>query len=218
MRVDTLEQKHVESYLADNFVLVAHNQLPQLYCSCQSGKTPSNTGQNKYPEKQKQLVYEGAGGGNVRTFCCTPDGHVVHYLAGYWKEKQFRFETDWSLTQIAALGTIPWWTDDALTASLKAEHEKQLAVEETKRDQFMSPEEIEALIQALNQAKREQAKGVTGGPEQTKNAAAFHRLTGLNRLIRNRREAKDFVGRPIESVLHQIEEEVYTKGSVGCGS
>ena len=226
MRVDILENQQVLNDLSSRFVLVAHNQLPELYCSCQSSAkatdTPANQHQpNQYPKNQLASVSEGAGGGNVRTFFCMPDGRVIHYLSGYWKEKRYRFETDWALAQIAAIQsseTPQWWEDESLLAELKSEHDRQLNQETAERDEFMSPAEVEALLLELSQTKSGQSEDPPSVEKRAENSKNYNHLRRFNRLIRCRREAKDFVGRPVQSVLQQIEEEVYTKGAVGCGS
>jgi len=228
MRVDTLEKKQVLNNLSKHFVLVAHNQLPQLYCSCQSPAETSDPNQQnvdptapkQYPKNQMALVSEGAGGGNIRTFFCMPDGRVINYLAGYWKEEQYRRETDWSLKQISAIQkseSAQWWKDNPLLAELKSEHDRKLDQKTTERDEFMSPTEVDALVRELSPTKSE-PEDPPNMERRTENSKNFNRLMRFNRLIRSGREAKDFVGRPVQSVLQQVEEEVYTKGAVGCGS
>lgn len=216
MRVGTLEKKQVIEHLSEHFVLVAHNQLPQLYCNCEASTTGSGEAEGQYPSNQMK-VNEGAGGGNVRTFFCTPEGRVVNYLAGYWKEEKYRFEADWSRERIAALVDTggEWWNDESALTELLSAHQRQLENDTARRDQYMSPTEVEELVAEL---KSHRAQRATAEDIDQQRADAFSRLVGFNRMIRSHREAKEYAGRPVESVLQQIEDEVYTKGAIGCGS
>ena len=85
----TLPDPEVASRLAKNYVLALHNQLPELYCN-----NTVDPGVNNYPGDMVDRCPEGAGGGNIRTYVCTPDGRVLHLTLGYWKKDRFLAELD----------------------------------------------------------------------------------------------------------------------------
>ena len=78
MRVVTLEDKESLRALAKDFVLVTHNQLPELYCT--SG-TVDATARGSYPAAQMARVSEGAGGSNIRRGRLQPGGNRLQTLA-----------------------------------------------------------------------------------------------------------------------------------------
>lgn len=56
------------------------NQIPGLYCA-------SHAPTNKFPAEMVEKCPEGAGGGNVRMFVCTPEGKIEACLLGYWRKE-----------------------------------------------------------------------------------------------------------------------------------
>ena len=70
-------------------MVALHNQLPELY-----GNTSADPGRDRYPGDMVDRCPEGAGGGNVRTYLCDPDGRVRHLLLGYWRPDRFLEELD----------------------------------------------------------------------------------------------------------------------------
>jgi hypothetical protein len=85
--VKTLADDEVRAFLAANFVLALHNQLPELYCNASV-----DPGVDRYPGDQVDQCPESAGGGNLRVFLCRPSGEVVFEMLGYWKPARFLAE------------------------------------------------------------------------------------------------------------------------------
>jgi hypothetical protein len=137
----------VARVLRERFVLAFHNQLPELYCGA---------GIDRYTREQIDRCPEGAGGGNVRCFVCTPSGKVVSLILGYWHPQTF-------LEELSATGH----------AEHIAQHRSRVATTPlSKAQQYV--------------------------------------------LIRGHEQALQDAGRPIAEVLRQIEDEIYTKGKIGC--
>lgn len=63
----------------DRFVLYWTNQIPGLYCATNVDARAKN-----FPDEMVAKCPEGAGGGNVRFFTCTPEGRLQDCLLGYW--------------------------------------------------------------------------------------------------------------------------------------
>ena len=212
MRVGTLEDQTTSAFLSKNFVLATHNQLPDLYCT---NETIDATAKIPYPSEQIELVTEGVGGGNVRSFFCTPDGKIVSYISGYWKQETYLKEVHWALRHIKSLKTETnqKWSDNEQTIKrIRQAHQESEIAYTNDRDAFLSPSEVEKLVSEfveLPEVSNEQAN---------LRANTFNRLAAFNRLIRSHREAQAWVGKTIQSVLQTIEDEVYTKGAIGCDS
>lgn len=107
----TLRDPRVREALS-KYVLVTHNQLPELYCNntvdarsfgqrnfgAADGRRglfsdpPIRRGSEapklQYPDDQVDRCPEGAGGGNVRLYLCAPGGQVRRMLLGYWKPER----------------------------------------------------------------------------------------------------------------------------------
>lgn len=79
-----------------------HNLLPELY----SDSVESLKG---YSPEHVAAVPEGAGGGNIRIYFCTPEGKVIHQVIGYWKPDSLLQEIRFArmlLAQPAALRSL----------------------------------------------------------------------------------------------------------------
>ena len=85
----TLPDPEVARRLSEGYVLALHNQLPELYCN-----NTVDPGVDRYPGDMVDRCPEGAGGGNIRTYVCTPDGRVLHLTLGYWKKDRFLAELE----------------------------------------------------------------------------------------------------------------------------
>ena len=186
MRVVTLFDPETADFLADHFVLLAHNQVPKLY-------TPERKIAD-YSEAQVARAIEGSGGGNVRAYFCTADGRLVSYLSGWWRPKRFKSECRWALSRISDK------SDD-----LKAEHEKRAKEFTSERDKAVDPATVETMIAAIPCEPSDKASI----SERLRTVAAF------NRLIRSHEEAVQLLDQPIQDILLRLEEEVYTKGALG---
>lgn len=183
--VTLLDQK-TDEFLARNFVLLAHNQVPKLY-------TPGHS--IEYSDEQVARAIEGSGGANVRAYFCTADGRVVGYLSGMWGPVRFGDESRWALQHI---------DDDPQT--LKVAHEKRGKEYKQQRDKLAEPAIVDALIQAP----------VPCEPSEKKAAGdLLRKVSAFNRLIRSHDESEILLDQHIGEVLRNVEEEVYTKGALG---
>ena len=194
MRVVTLFEPNTQKYLAEHFVLVTHNQLPGLYCS---SSTIDATAANPYPPEQLAVAHEGAGGGNVRSYFCTPDGRVVNYVAGFWEPERFLNEADWALARLA---------QDA--ASTARDHRQRIDDYQQQRNAVATPEEVEQMAAALTQSTREST------------LADIHKklliVKAFNRLARSHREVQPLLHQSVAEVLRRVEDDIYIKGTLGC--
>lgn len=190
MRVGTLFDPDVESFLADRFVLVTHNQLPELYCQT---AVIDATSDSPYPAEQMARVTEGGGGGNVRCYFCTPEGKVVHYLSGYWKPRRLLIEARWALARVSFDSNT--LVDEHRFAAIQLERE---------RDQVLPPDTAAQFAGTAALTPQQQA--------------ALTEVRAYNRLIRSYRESSDIARQGVVKVLQRVEDEVYTKGTLGCDS
>jgi hypothetical protein len=186
MRVVTLFDSETADFLAGHFVLLAHNQVPDLYTAEHHIA--------EYSEGQVARAIEGSGGGNVRAYFCTSDGHVVSCLSGWWRPKRFTSECHWALSRIK---------DE--TADLKSAHEKRAKDFTSERDKAVDPATVETMIATIPCEPSDKASI----SERLRPVAAF------NRLIRSHEEAVQLLDQHIRDVLLRVEEEVYTKGALG---
>ncbi len=81
MRTVTFADAKVVDCLRDRFILVWHNQSPDLYAETGNQDKPSAAQAAAYPE--------GGGGGNVRSYFCSPNGTVATYLEGFWQPASY---------------------------------------------------------------------------------------------------------------------------------
>jgi hypothetical protein len=205
MRVGTLEDPVTLRFLAERFVLVTHNQLPQLYCS---GSTVDTTTTNPYPKEQMAQAPEGSGGGNVRSYFCTPDGRVVSYIAGRWGREKFLAEARWALERMDEVEQRP---------ELLRAHRRMSFQYASARDSQVSPEELEEIIEASITAKPQAVDG-RDAAEIARRWKLYHLAAAYNRLIRSHHEVREILMLPIDEVLQKVEDDVYIKGAIGCDS
>lgn len=102
LRENTLANAEVLGELHNHFIVAWDNLLPELY--------PDTGGPPKgYNPEHVASVPEGAGGGNIRIFFCTPDGKVVHQVIAYWKPESLLAEIRFArrlLEQPAAIRSL----------------------------------------------------------------------------------------------------------------
>src|SRR5688572_11823414 len=84
MRTVTFADLQLAEYLRIHFVLVWHNQSPELY------SMPGE--QERLTAEQHKAYPQGGGGGNIRTYFCSANGQIVTYLEGFWRIGRFRAE------------------------------------------------------------------------------------------------------------------------------
>src|SRR3974377_1937157 len=94
MRADTLADAEVIGYLNQHFVIAWSNLLPELYGNADPHAPPPPS----YNPEHVRSVPEGAGGGNIRVYFCTPRGGVVHQVIGYGNPPRFLEEARLALT------------------------------------------------------------------------------------------------------------------------
>ena len=83
MRSVTFADDKVVDELNAKFVLVWNNHAPDYGRGGEGGKQPV------FSAKELENYPEGAGGGNIRTYICTADGKVVHYVEGWYRPARF---------------------------------------------------------------------------------------------------------------------------------
>jgi hypothetical protein len=190
MRVGTLFEPETAAFLDRHFVLVRHNQLPQLYCG--DGIDVSK----KYSPEQLATAVDGSGGGNVRSYFCTADGRVINYVAGRWSPEKFLREARWALKH-----------KDRGLADLSKAHDKLGTSYQRSRDREIPPAEMEWATNAA----------VADHDNATRQRAAVIRRHAMayNRMIRSHREAHTILLRDVMEVLRKVEQEIYTKGALG---
>src|SRR5438128_5972282 len=95
MRTVTFADPVLIDYLKRHFVLVWHNQAPEVPPSAFTAReAPGN-----YPE--------GSGGGNLRTYFCTADGAICYYLEGYWGPERFLTQAQHGHDLVRKLTPLP---------------------------------------------------------------------------------------------------------------
>lgn len=111
MRAETLADAEVVGFLREHFTLAWENLYPELF-----GKADPNAAPPRYAPEQTRDLPEGAGGGNIRCYICTPDGKIIHQTLGFWRSERFLAELKFALS-------LP--TDDPV--KLKSEQSKHSA-------------------------------------------------------------------------------------------
>ena len=86
MRTVTFADLKLALLINRTTVPVWHNQNAQASGVWQRGVRRKRAQLNHV---QVSAYPMGAGGGNIRTYFCTPGGQVVHYLQGYWSAEQY---------------------------------------------------------------------------------------------------------------------------------
>ena len=93
MRAETLADAEVVGLLRQRFTLAWVNLYPELF-----GVADPNAAPPKYAKAQTDDLPEGAGGGNIRCYFCTPDGRIVHQTLGLWRPERFQEECRFALS------------------------------------------------------------------------------------------------------------------------
>jgi hypothetical protein len=86
MRTVTFADEKLVREISRSFVPVWHNQDPEGAAggNCAAAKQPAPAEANEYPL--------GAGGANLRTYICSPEGKLVYFLEGYWSPETYLAE------------------------------------------------------------------------------------------------------------------------------
>src|SRR5947207_829302 len=84
-RTVTFADLDVVEYLKKHFVVVWHNQSPEIYAQPGQQENPSPETAKAYPE--------GGGGSNVRSYFCNSSGEVLCSLEGYWSPQRYLAES-----------------------------------------------------------------------------------------------------------------------------
>ena len=101
LRTVTFSDPEVQRLLDAQFVVTWHNQAQDLF----PGKpgSPSDH-QPAVSEHYLRTFPDGAGGGNVRMFFCTPDARIVHSIEGYYRPATFLAEVAFAQQLMAVAG------------------------------------------------------------------------------------------------------------------
>jgi hypothetical protein len=150
MRTVTFADIQVIQVLQKHFVLVWHNQSPEFFSEgVQEPATP----------EQAKAYPEGAGGGNVRTYFCTPNGQMVYYLQGFWRTERFVEEAVFARKVIANLGSIAPEKLKELGNKALTQRRQSIA-EERVQLQKKYPEEFQKKVFESDIRKKEAALGL----------------------------------------------------------
>jgi len=95
MRTVTFADPETTDRMNRDFVLVWSNQQPELISGKASEPSQAQTPFSQEEAKQYPL---GGGGGNIRSYFCDSEGHVLYYLEGYWDPARYRHECEFALT------------------------------------------------------------------------------------------------------------------------
>ncbi|HEX6813183.1 MAG TPA: hypothetical protein VF384_16285 [Planctomycetota bacterium] len=97
----TFSDPEVCRLLDTQFVSTWHNQAQDLF----PGK-PGAPGDHQpaVSEHYLRTFPDGAGGGNVRMFFCTPDGRIVHGIEGFYRPETFLAEVAFAQQLLAVAG------------------------------------------------------------------------------------------------------------------
>jgi len=188
LRAETLADPRVRAAL-DALVWAVHDQCPALYCGRDAVSAAD------YSTRRQGQVREGAGGGNIRLFVCASDGRVKAYVAGYWRPARFL-----ELLRELARDALPLEGEP-----LVAYHVARAAHWAAARDVLVPRSRTTELF----------AQAARGGESGLGAREVLDQAAALGRLARSYEEAPRWVGRPIDDVLAQVEDEVYTRGAVG---
>jgi hypothetical protein len=151
MRTVTFADLDLVGYLKEHFVLAWHNQSPDVYA------VPGQ--QERYTAEQVKAYPEGGGGGNVRSYFCTPDGQVLAYVEGYWTGPRFLAEAKFAQGLAARVGRLAPAGRAAEVAAALDERRRQIAAErQALREQH--PDEFKKKVFESEVRKREAALGL----------------------------------------------------------
>jgi hypothetical protein len=93
MRAETLADAEVVGFLRQHFTLCWVNLYPELF-----GESDPNATPPRYAPEQTANLAEGAGGGNIRCYFCTPGGNIAHQTLGFWRAERFLGECRFALS------------------------------------------------------------------------------------------------------------------------
>jgi hypothetical protein len=174
MRTVTFADVELIDYLRQNFVLVWHNQAPE---------GPGIEGvQQRYTPAQAQAYPEGGGGGNVRSYFCTPDGKVVYFLQGYWRHDRYLAEARFARELTPKVAALP----------------QGQRAEAARRSLAARRGEVASLRQKLQQQHpQEFAKKVY-------ESAVRRREAALGLLDQTLLASNDLTSRPVELILREL--------------
>ncbi|MBY0527671.1 MAG: hypothetical protein K2R98_30010 [Gemmataceae bacterium] len=152
MRTVTFADLPLVEYLKQNYVVVWHNQSPDLFSS-EAGQ------QEKYTAEQVKAYPQGGGGGNVRSYFCTPDGGILYYLEGYWSGERYLAEARFARDLFDKVKSLPATEQAELARRTLAKHEEMINRErQAIREQH--PEEFAGRFRPTEVRKREAALGL----------------------------------------------------------
>ena len=122
MRHATFADEQLQQNLRLQVVAVWHNQNGAIAAAGLGVKCVEPANQTP-PTKEMAKAYPvGGGGGNLRTYFCTPTGKIVHYVEGYWPAKQFTAEVRYAQERYQAMKLLPdEFAPKAISAKLAEE-------------------------------------------------------------------------------------------------
>jgi hypothetical protein len=161
MRTVTFADLDVVDRVKKNFVAVWHNQSPELYSS-----GPAK--QEKYTTDQVRAYPQGGGGGNVRSYFCTPDGKVLYYLEGFWTKERYLAEAGFA-RDLADKGRKHAEAELPAVVRQALEERGRQVADERRAIRAKHPTEFEGRFQPTEVRKREAALGLL---EKTLQASA----------------------------------------------
>jgi hypothetical protein len=134
MRQVTFSNERLVQDLRHQVVAVWHNQNGALgargfgmNCKAPPSQAP--------PTAQMIKAYPvGGGGGNLRTYFCTPSGKIVHYVEGYWPVAHFAAELRVAQARYRAMKETP---AAAMSKEVAADLNKDIAAIELQRAEMM---------------------------------------------------------------------------------
>ena len=176
MRTVTFADETLVGTINNSVIPVWHNQSPDEAQEEQNAAAqPAPCDVPAYPW--------GGGGGNIRTYFCTPKGQVFHYLEGYWPPEQFNSELESAMKLFAEVKNIdfgPAWIGIQTSALLKRESDA---------------ERQRQALQTENQAEFQKAMAESAVRRQ-------HAALGLK--MKSYGDGRKLAGRDISAVLVEI--------------
>lgn len=100
MRTVTFADPEIVDFLNQSFVPVWLNHSPDIY----PGIAPADQPQVVYSEAEMAAYPEGGGGGNIRSFFCSPEGRILHNTQGYWSPELYLRELQQAALYTSAPG------------------------------------------------------------------------------------------------------------------
>jgi len=152
MRTVTFADLEVVDHIKKNFIAVWHNQSPEVYSSA-----PGT--QEKFAAEQVKAYPQGGGGGNVRTYFCTPDGKVIYYLEGFWTRERYLAEAGFA-RDLAGKARQSAETERPAAVRKALEDRGRQVADERRAIREKHPAEFEGKFQPTDVRKREAALGL----------------------------------------------------------